>query len=156
MPKRDVFSEQLTSILGPQHDEDYSGPDAPEWGVLPPHVYRVMSDDEYQSGIQRGFFQSDERNNWRAQQRSRGNPKWDEVPQEGTVAGLHAYLGYLPRDRPGRVVKFDTSVGGWEIHPHVAEGDYARTLGPIPASSVRAVTPPIVVRNGGAQWQNMK
>jgi hypothetical protein len=112
-----------------------------------------MSDEEYTTGRRQGFFQSDERNNWRAQQRSFGNPKWNEMPREGTVAGVNAELGYLPQNKPGRVVKFDTKVGGWEVHPDVEEGDYVRTFEKIPAGSIRAVTPPIVRRKEGFYWQ---
>jgi hypothetical protein len=105
-----------------------------------------MSDEEYQKGTRQGYFKSDERNNWRAQQRALGNPNWHTMPEEGTVAGVSAQSGYLPANKPGRIVKFDTSKHeGWEVHPDVEEGDYIRTKGRIPADSVAAVTDPVII-----------
>lgn len=148
MPAREIFSSHLDAILGPQWRDDYKGPDAHVLGKFPPHVYRVMSDEEYKIGMRQGYFKSNESNNWRAQ--SAGMPDSDNIPQEGTVGGIYAFYNYLPKDgSPGRIVKFDSSVGGWEIHPHVPEGDYMRTLEKIPANSIRAVSPPII---RGGMW----
>lgn len=145
MPSREIFSSQLDVILGPQHREDYKGPDAHVLGKFPPHVYRTMSEEEYQAGMKQGYFKSNESNNWRAQHADSPGVDIDKIPHEGTVGGIWAYTNYLPKDgRPGRIVKFDSSVGGWEIHPHVPEGDYIRTFDKIPASSIKAVTPPLI------------
>lgn len=129
----------MIDVLGPEAEEGQ------EWGKVPPHVFRVMSNEEYRKGMRTGFFKSDERNNWRAQQRQEGNPNWREMPEEGTVGGVEAEIGYLPVGQLGRVVKFDTSKhSGWEVHPDVPEGDYIRTKGKIPAESVVAVTKPVL------------
>jgi len=103
------FFHHMVDVLGPESDQD--NPNGYEWGKVPPHVFRSMSEDEYQAGMKQ------------------------------------AYTGYLPEDKPGRVVKFDTSKHeGWEVHPHVPEGDYIRTMGRIPADSIVATTKPVIRR----------
>jgi hypothetical protein len=139
------FFHHMVDVLGPESDQD--NPNGYEWGKVPPHVFRSMSEDEYQAGMKQGYFQSDQRNNWRQQMQKESRPNWHEAPIEGTVAAVTAYTGYLPEDQPGRVVKFDTSKHeGWEVHPHVPEGDYIRTMGRIPADSIVATTKPVIRR----------
>lgn len=130
----------MAHVLGPEAVE--GAEEGYEYGKVPPFVFRTMSNEEYRKGMRQGFFRSDERNNWHAQ-------GWEDAPREGTVAAVHAYPGYLPEGRLGRVVKFDTSKHeGWEVHPDVPEGDYIRTMGQIPAESVAAVTEPVLIRRG--------
>jgi hypothetical protein len=142
------FHAHMVDTLGPESEGLESGGKGYEWGKVPPYVFRTMSDEEYQQGTKQGFFKSDERNNWRSQQRALGNHNWHTMPEEGTVAGVSAYTNYLPNDKPGRIVKFDTSKHeGWEVHPDVKEGDYIRTKGHIPADSVTATTKPVILQN---------
>lgn len=116
---------------------------------VPRHVYRGMSDYEYQKGMEQGFFKSNEENNWRGQAQRSGDPNWEKQPQEGTVGTPDATLAmnYLPRNVAGRVVKFDaTKHPEWEMHPYVPDGDYIRTLGKIPADSIVAATDPVEIK----------
>lgn len=138
----DVF---LRDQLGDEASEDSEAHEGVAFDSVPPHVFRVVSDEDYRQSMERGYMRSDERNNWKAQAAQEGRDP-DAVPTEGTVAGRWAETGYLPEGAPGRIVKFDTSHHpGWEVHPHVDEGDYIRTEGEIPMSSAVAVTPPLTL-----------
>lgn len=134
------FSELLTHHLGPEHDENHPSHEQ-YWGGLPPHVYRVMSDEHYQQSMRTGVHQSDERGNYIGQ--AKADPEgWKgmEATPEGTVAGRWAELGYSKPHQLTRVakIKVDPSVG-WKVHEDAE--DMARTMHPIPAEHIEAVTP---------------
>lgn len=96
----------------------------------PTHVFRGMSEEEFQTSRQRGYIQSD----------GRGAiiPEW-----EGTNAGIHpgtAY-SYLPSEGKGRIVKIRVNEGdGWFGNNM---DSYARTRQQIPWDRIEAHTSPI-------------
>lgn len=113
---------------------------------LPSHVYRAMSEEDFQRSMQRGWHQSDERGNYIGQKAA--DPEgWGEesAPAEGTVAGRWAYPGYLLNsdDGVGRIVKIKVEPNdGWEPHPDDDEGGYFRTFKPIPTDRFEDWTDP--------------
>jgi hypothetical protein len=99
-------------------------------GSVPTHVFRGMSEEDFQASQKRGFIQSD----------GRGaiDPEW-----EGTNAGTDAgtAYSYLPREAPGRIVKIKASQSdGWFASD---VDNYARTRQPIPWDRVESHTSPI-------------
>lgn len=128
--------------MGPDVDEE----NHESWtNDVPEHVYRVVSDEDYRQSLKRGYMRSDERNNWKAQAAEEGrDPRG--VPNEGTVGGRWAEVGYMHEEHPAkyRIVQFRAAAHpGWEVHPHVPEGDYIRSEHEIPMSTVLRATPPI-------------
>jgi hypothetical protein len=143
------FQKILTEHLGPEASEDHPGHETADWDRLPSHVYRVMSDEHLEITRRTGFHQSDERNNYIGQ--AKESPlmaqHWaeqgKEPEREGTVAGRWAETGYASKSPTGRAVVAKIEVDpedGWEDHPDVP-GEYARTMKPIPAHRIVAVTP---------------
>jgi hypothetical protein len=97
-----------------------------------PYVYRVMADDEWQQAQERGYFQTDERDNI--------------VRGEGTVASTNATGEfYAPLDgRSYRIVQFDMRPeDGWLCGTDY----YPKTNQPIPADRVRAYSEDIPGRD---------
>jgi hypothetical protein len=107
-----------------------TGPLVTRDGDVPTHLFRGMSEDDFQSSKERGFIQSD----------GRGaiSPDW-----EGTNAGTDpgtAY-SYLPREGAGRIVKIKVhGDDGWFSSD---VDSYARTRQPVPWDRVESHTSPI-------------
>lgn len=136
------FDEFVERTFGPEAVED-NYDDGYDPASVPKSIFRVMSDEHYQQSAASGMHVSDERNNWRAQAKQEGRST-DGIPAEGTVGGRWVEPGYLPTSAPGRIVQFDASQhDGWEVHPDVPEGDYIRSMSPIPMRSATKVSPPI-------------
>lgn len=98
-----------------------------ESGAPPTHLFRGMSEDEFQEAQSRGFIRSDERGVL--------TEGW-EGTNAGTSPGTARY--YLPHDKPGRIVKI-------AHHPDdewfaTNTDTYARTRAKIPWERVVAHT----------------
>jgi hypothetical protein len=116
VPLREVFSGQRNHAY---HAEVSDKP--------PSHLFRGMSEEEFQESMKRGYVQSD----------GRGAimPEW-----EGTNAGHDAgtAYSYLPRTGPGRIVKLRVNEDDeWFGNKY---DSYARTRKPIPWDRVEAHT----------------
>ena len=128
------MTHRLSPEQFPEHILDY----------VPEYVYRTVSEEHYQKSVQEGQHSSDERNNWRAQQ---GYSPDDEtavdssgpIPREGTVGFREPSRAYGVAGR-NRTLRCPTSEHpDWEVHPDVPEGDYIRSLSPIPMTGVTTV-----------------
>lgn len=107
----------------------------------PDHVFRAVSEEEYQLAKERGYLQSDQRMNL--------------SQTEGTVADLGNPSFYLPGrlassepgDYPGRIVRIDYhDEDGWRYDP--IDG-YVKTNDPIPFERISMVSPVITTVNEG-------
>jgi len=137
---RTASNEQIT-----QHLVDKFGPDGdPDWEGferqrgMPEHVYRTMSEEDFQASMARGWHKSDERNNYRAQ-------GFEDADPEGTVANAWPEWGYLSnaKDGLGRMVKIKTHPDdGWQEHP-IEPGEYWHTHSQIPTSRFVAWSDPL-------------
>ena len=134
----DEFDDFIRKHLG---DEAVDG-DGTKDGV-PEHVYRVMSQQDYQDSMRRGWHQSDERGNYQGQAR-RDPETWKdmEAKPEGTVAGRWVESGYMHNaDGPAVAVKIKTHPSvGWK--PHYDDPEFLHTMQRIPTSHFVAATPP--------------
>lgn len=93
------------------------------------HVYRGVSEDEWQQAQERGYIESDKRGTI--------------SPLEGTNAAVEPTdaVSYLPRQGQGRVVKIEVRPEDkWFI---VSADQYPRTRQRIPLDRVVTVSPPI-------------
>lgn len=99
------------------------------------HVYRAVTEEEWQEAVERGYLKSD----------GRGAliPEW-----EGTNAGVESSTAwhYMPRNGTARVLKIEVRDGdGW----FTSDADnYLRTRGRIPLDRVMAKTPAVERREG--------
>lgn len=109
-----------------------------QWGIAPPvegtqrplrHVFRAVSEEDYQKSTERGYHQSDSRMNL--------------CSSEGTCASTDPRAGgfYLPSPGEGRIMRID-------VHPednwwHDRRDSYVKTPDPVPMSRVSAVSPKI-------------
>lgn len=99
-------------------------------GDTPTHLFRGMSEEDFQASKKRGYIQSD----------GRGAifPDW-----EGTNAAIHPGTAhvYLPNQGAGRIVKMRVDPNdGWFGNKY---DSYARTRQQIPWDRVKAFTSPI-------------
>lgn len=101
----------------------------------PTHFYRAVSEEEWQQAIERGYLSSD----------GRGNIS----DAEGTNADWTPETSYLPKDRPGRLIrmKYDPSDGWFTI----TYDQYVRTRGQVPIERVDLVSP--LLRKTEDGWQ---
>lgn len=125
------LGEQFAKALGPEATPEHHGE---VWDTIPSHVFRVMSERDYQSSLQRGYHRSDERETYPAMAK-RGEIPHEEAVPEGTVASRTPFPGYLSHAEGGvgRIVKIAVHPDdAWEFHPDYEEGDAFRTFRPIP------------------------
>ena len=143
------IATMLARTVGRQANENDSWWEDDEHATLdyiPPFVYRVMSEEDYQQSLIQGWHQSDER--WTYPGQATRDPEgWAEMMEqavpEGTVAGYWAELGYLANSPTGigRVVKIKVDpADGWQKHEQV---DYLQTFKRIPVERFLAVSEPI-------------
>ena len=133
MSAHDNLGKQFAKLLGPEATPEHHGD---VWDTIPSHVFRVMSEHDYQTSVERGYHQSDERETYPGMAR-RGEIPEEEASPEGTVASRVPFAGYLSHAEGGhgRVVKIAVHPDDeWEFHPDYEEGDAFRTFKPIPSS----------------------
>lgn len=84
------------------------------------HVYRAVSEEEYQNAVKNGYLKSDGRRNL--------------VADEGTVASMDNPAFYLPNKGEGRILRIAVRDGdGWSTNPN---DGYIKTQKPIPIDRV--------------------
>ena len=115
-------------------EQDVPGSERP-----PDHLFRAVSEEEWQNAQRNGYLQSDQRMNL--------------SQTEGTVAALTNPTWYLPGnlasdaegDHPGRLLRIAyNDADGWRLDP--VDG-YVKTNERIPIDRVDAISPPIITTN---------